>query len=236
MRCLVKNTALIFSAIFMNAVAYAQSSQELENAYAFSRLYGYVRFFHPSDEAADIDWDRFAIYGSVKVKASRNQQELQEALKEIFLPIAPTLRILKDNERYKFDKQALMPRNKKDYKVVACWGLSPSKPHLDAKIIFLIDGRAISYAESFMGFIEHYKLATIIGQPTAGTNGNVNPFQLPGGYYVSWTGMKVVKHDGNTHHGVGIIPNIYVQKTIKGVMEGRDEFLEKALELTRKPL
>lgn len=115
------------------------------------------------------------------------------------------------------------------------WELQPAKTHLDAKIIFLIDGQAISYAESFMSFIENYKLATIIGQPTAGTNGNVNSFALPGGYSISWTGMRVQKHDGTTHHGVGIQPNIYVQKTIKGVQEGRDEFLEKAVEVAGGP-
>lgn len=29
-----------------------------------------------------------------------------------------------------------------------------------------------------------------------GTNGNVNPFALPGGYTVVFTGMKVIKHEG----------------------------------------
>jgi C-terminal processing protease CtpA/Prc len=114
------------------------------------------------------------------------------------------------------------------------WAMKPVEPHLNAKIFFLTDGSAISYAESFMSFIEHYKLATIIGQPTAGTNGNINPFALPGGYNISWTGMKVVKHDGSQHHGVGILPNVTVNKTIKGVREGRDEFLDKAIELAKQ--
>jgi C-terminal processing protease CtpA/Prc len=113
------------------------------------------------------------------------------------------------------------------------WHLQPLKPHLDAKIIFITDGSAISYAESYMSFVEHYKLGTIVGQPTAGTNGNVNELKLPGGYTIRWTGMKVQKHDGSVHHGVGILPNVYVEKTIKGVREGRDEFLEKALELAK---
>ena len=43
--------------------------------------------------------------------------------------------------------------------------------------------------------------------------------------------MKVLKHDGSQHHGIGILPEIYVEKTIQGVKDGRDEFLEKALEL-----
>jgi len=112
--------------------------------------------------------------------------------------------------------------------------MQAKKPYLgDKNVIFIVDGRAISYAESFMGFIEGYKLATIIGQPTAGTNGNINPFSLPGGFKVYWTGMKVVKHDGSQQHGIGILPNIYVEKTIKGVVEGRDEYLEKAIELTK---
>ncbi|OUJ76294.1 S41 family peptidase [Hymenobacter crusticola] len=111
------------------------------------------------------------------------------------------------------------------------WEMKPSKPHLSARIIFITDGSAISYAESYMGFIEGYKLATIIGQPTAGTNGNINPFTLPGNYTISWTGMEVRKHDGSQHHGVGIKPSIYLEKTIQGVREDRDEFLEKAIEL-----
>ncbi|CAN5495145.1 S41 family peptidase [soil metagenome] len=111
------------------------------------------------------------------------------------------------------------------------WELKPKKPHLDAKIIFITDGSAISYAESFMSFIENYKLATIIGQPTAGTNGNINPFTMPGGYSITWTGMKVLKHDGSQHHGVGIQPNILIDKTIAGVRAGKDEYLEKAIEI-----
>ncbi len=112
------------------------------------------------------------------------------------------------------------------------WELETKEPYLgDKKIVFIIDGRAISYAESYMGFIEGYDLATIVGQPTAGTNGNVNPFNLLGNYRMSWTGMKVVKHDGSQHHAIGVLPNIYVNKTVEGVKLGKDEFLEKAIQV-----
>jgi C-terminal processing protease CtpA/Prc len=115
------------------------------------------------------------------------------------------------------------------------WMLDTAKPYLgDKQIIFITDGSAISYAESFMGYIEGYKLATIVGQPTAGTNGNINPFKLPGGYSLSWTGMKVYKHDGSQHHGIGVKPDIYVSKTIEGIKARRDEFLEKAIEMTEQ--
>jgi len=114
-------------------------------------------------------------------------------------------------------------------------GMKAKKPYLgDKKVVYIIDGSSISYAESCMGYIEGYKLATIVGQPTAGTNGNINPFDLPGGYSVGWTGMKVLKHNGSQHHAIGIIPDIYVTKTIQGIKDGRDEFLEKAIEIAKQ--
>ncbi len=141
-----------------------------------------------------------------------------------------------DNDKWMFVPRFIYPdqENLAGYADYG-WSMRIMEPHLKAKIIFIIDGSAISYAESYMGFIEGHKLATIIGQPTAGTNGNVNNFSLPGGYYIFWTGMKVLKHDGSQQHGIGILPNVYVSKTIQGVKEGRDEFLEKAIELAKKP-
>ena len=115
----------------------------------------------------------------------------------------------------------------------ASWGMMPEEPHIQGKVAFITDGRAISYAESFMGFIESYRLAEIVGQPTAGTNGNVNPFRVPGGYRVRFTGMLVVKHDGSQHHLIGIQPTVPAERTREGVREGRDELLERALELVR---
>ena len=113
--------------------------------------------------------------------------------------------------------------------------LLPQPPRLPARVAFLTDGRAISYAETYLGIVENYKLAAIVGGPTAGTNGNVNPFQLPGGYRLAWTGMKVLKHDGSRHHGVGIQPTVPVARTLRGVAAGRDELLEKAIEVVSRP-
>jgi C-terminal processing protease CtpA/Prc len=111
------------------------------------------------------------------------------------------------------------------------WTVQPKAPRFRAKVAFLTDGRAISYSETYLGMIEHYKLGDIVGEATAGTNGNINPFTLPGGYRVVWTGMKVLKHDGSQHHGVGIQPTVRVSPTLAGIAAGRDEVLERALEI-----
>jgi C-terminal processing protease CtpA/Prc len=140
----------------------------------------------------------------------------------------------KEESKWMFVPQIIYPDYKRvTYKEIG-WQMQPVEPALTAKIVFITNGSAISYAESFLGYIEGFHLATIVGQPTAGTNGNVNVFTLPGGYRISWTGMRVLKHDGSRFHGVGIIPHVLVERTIKGVKSGRDEFLEKAIEIAKQ--
>jgi hypothetical protein len=109
------------------------------------------------------------------------------------------------------------------------WTLPAVRPRLRARIAFLSGGGAISYAESTLGVVEENRLGEIVGEPSAGTNGNVNPFSLPGGYTVSWTGMRVQKRDGTPHHGVGIRPTVPVSPTLRGVRAGKDEVLERAI-------
>ncbi|MEZ4804722.1 MAG: S41 family peptidase [Bacteroidia bacterium] len=108
------------------------------------------------------------------------------------------------------------------------WIIAPSLPRFTNNVVFIIDGRVISAAETEMGIVENYKLGKIIGEQSAGTNGNVNSFKIYGLYMFWFTGMKVIKHDGSRHHGVGILPNVIVKKTIQDVREGRDPFIETA--------
>jgi len=115
------------------------------------------------------------------------------------------------------------------------WILPPEAPRLTGRIAFLVDGRAISYAESVMAIVEAEHLGVIVGGPTAGTNGNINPFPVAGGYVLRWTGMQVRKPDGSPHHGVGIRPNIPVERTLAGLLAGRDEVLERGIAAVSQP-
>jgi C-terminal processing protease CtpA/Prc len=129
---------------------------------------------------------------------------------------------------------AAMPDRLRTRHTESGWDVQPKKPYFRAKRVFLTDGRAISFAETVMGIVEHYKLGEIVGGPTAGTNGNINPFKLPGGYAVTWTGMKVLKHDRSQHHGIGIQPTVPVSRTRKGVAEGKDEILLRGLAVVKR--
>jgi len=107
----------------------------------------------------------------------------------------------------------------------------PQAPRFQGKIAFVTDTRAISAAETFLAMVQHYHLGTIVGAPTAGTNGNVRTVALPGGYTVRFTGLKVLNYDGSRLHGRGIQPDVRVERTIAGIVAGQDELLEHALNL-----
>jgi hypothetical protein len=110
------------------------------------------------------------------------------------------------------------------------WDVKPASPRIAGKVVFLADGRAISYAESVMGYVADRKLGTIVGGPTAGTNGNVVSFLTPSGFNIGFTGMRVTRHDGRSpHHLAGVQPDVPVAPTLEGLRAGRDEVLERGL-------
>lgn len=63
------------------------TEQGLTNLTALTRLIGYVRFFHPSDQVAGLanaDWDALAMAGIERVEGARNPRELADALSGLF--------------------------------------------------------------------------------------------------------------------------------------------------------
>lgn len=111
------------------------------------------------------------------------------------------------------------------------WTLAPKSPFIKGKKVILNAPGIVSSGETTMGIIDHYDLATLIGSPTAGTNGNTNFINLPGNCRIMWTGMKVLKHDGSQLHLIGYEPDIVVERSIEALRNNRDESLIKALEV-----
>ena len=115
------------------------------------------------------------------------------------------------------------------------WQVTPAAPYFNARRAFLTNGWDISYAETILGMVEHYGLGEIVGEATAGTNGVINPFRLPGGFEITWTGLRVLKHDGSPLFGVGVLPTIPEPLTKAGITAGRDEVLERAVQAVSVP-
>jgi len=109
------------------------------------------------------------------------------------------------------------------------WTLPPLDPFFPGKKVFLIDASAISQAETDMDLVEYYKLADFVGEPTAGTTGDINPFTLPGGFRITWTDLRVLKESGARFYGVGIQPTIPQSRTRQGVAQGIDEILQRGI-------
>lgn len=102
------------------------------------------------------------------------------------------------------------------------------------KIFALIDERTISQAEHTALFFKAAANVTLVGTPTRGTNGDVTALHLPGGLTLRFTGHDVRRADGTQLQRVGIKPDVWVAPTLKGLRLGRDEVLEKALDLARR--
>ncbi len=98
------------------------------------------------------------------------------------------------------------------------------------KLVVLINENAVSQAEHTCLFLEAAAEVTFIGSPTAGANGDITGFWIPGGLYLNFSGQGVSYADGRPLQRTGIQPDIRVRPTIEGVMRGEDEVLTRALQ------
>ncbi|WP_422106814.1 S41 family peptidase [Winogradskyella sp.] len=122
-------------------------------------------------------------------------------------------------------------QEKVKYVKTESYQLAPLEPYIPSKKIFITDASAISYAETFLNIVSHYNLAQIVGSRTAGSTGNTNSIFLYGNISIPWTGVKVLDQDGERFHGVGVVPDHTVNKTINGIKKQKDEVLEFALKI-----
>jgi hypothetical protein len=113
------------------------------------------------------------------------------------------------------------------------WQIRPQLPHLRAPMFMLLDGRAGSAAETVLQTAQDNHLGTLIGEPSAGSNGNVAIEDLPGGFWIWFTGMRVPFRDGSLLQNRGVMPDVIVHPTREGILAGRDEILEAALARAR---
>jgi C-terminal processing protease CtpA/Prc len=143
--------------------------------------------------------------------------------------------LLKEPEHAKWRQrqQIILPDHEKTGWLESGWDLKPEPPFIGGKVLFLANGKATSISGTIMGYIKGQRLASIIGEPCSGINGSMAFLSLPGGYSFYFTGDRETNHDGSQLYMKGIQPDITVTRTVKGIREGRDELLEKAIEICK---
>ena len=92
----------------------AQQQEKVNNLKVFAKAYGYVKYFHPSDEASKIDWNSFAAYGANEILKSNNRNDVIATLNNLFKPIAPG--VVFSNTKQDYDMSTIIPNIVTDYK------------------------------------------------------------------------------------------------------------------------
>jgi C-terminal processing protease CtpA/Prc len=110
-------------------------------------------------------------------------------------------------------------------------GNDNTKEKYAGKIVIMINEMTQSQAEYTTMAFRVAPKATVIGSTTAGADGNVSQFFLPGGIRTMISGIGVYYPDGKETQRIGIIPDIEAKPTIEGIKQGKDEVLEKAIQI-----
>lgn len=108
-----------------------------------------------------------------------------------------------------------------------------SEKYFQGKLVVIVNEETISQAEYTAMAFRAGDNTVIIGSQTQGADGNVSFIPLPGGLKAGISGIGVYYPDGRGTQRIGIVPDIEVKPTIQGIREGRDELLEKAIEIIK---
>ena len=99
------------------------------------------------------------------------------------------------------------------------------------KVIIIVNENTQSQGECDAMAFKTITGAKVIGSTTAGADGDVSRFKLPGNILTGISGIGIYYPDGRETQRIGIVPDIVVKPTIIGITEGKDELLEKAIEI-----
>jgi C-terminal processing protease CtpA/Prc len=106
-----------------------------------------------------------------------------------------------------------------------------NKNYYNGKVVILVNETTQSNGEFEAMAFQNAPRAITIGSTTAGADGNVTKFSLPGNIPVMFSGIGIYYPDGRETQRVGVRIDKEVRPTIRGVIEGRDEVLEQAISI-----
>ena len=103
------------------------------------------------------------------------------------------------------------------------------------RLVLLVDVGTISQGEHTVLLLKAaVPEAVVVGQRTAGANGNATSVLLHADARVLLTGLGAAWGDGTTLQRVGVVPDVPAERSIDGVRKGVDELLVTALDVARR--
>ncbi|MFV8392788.1 S41 family peptidase [Flavobacterium sp. LB2P6] len=99
------------------------------------------------------------------------------------------------------------------------------------EVIILVNEESISRSEFTAMALQTAHNVITIGNQTAGADGDVIVFEYIGGYKTAISGNGIMYPDKTETQRKGIKIDIEIKPTIEGLKQGRDEILEKAIEI-----
>lgn len=114
---------------------------------------------------------------------------------------------------------------------IAYFGPETNPDYYKGRVIILCNQGTQSHLEYCCMIMQACPDAIVIGSRTAGADGNISRFDLSEDIQAGFTSLGVFYPDGTPTQRIGIVPDIVVYPTPQGIREGRDEVLEKALEV-----
>ncbi len=108
-----------------------------------------------------------------------------------------------------------------------------NKDFYKGKVVLLVNEETQSRAEFSVMCLQTANNVITIGSQTAGADGNLSFTEFIGGYKSFFSGTGIYYPDETITQRKGVKIDIEVNQTIKGIQEGRDEILEKAIEYLR---
>lgn len=99
------------------------------------------------------------------------------------------------------------------------------------QVILLIDQETQSQAEYTCMTLERLPNVIKVGSQTAGADGNISRFKFTNDTYTGFTSIGIFYPNGDSTQRIGIVPDTVVHRTQAGIRAGRDEVLEKALQI-----
>lgn len=208
--------------------------------------------YSPSDTLGAVTWRKWGCnvgYVNMRILSVADVPEMYDALKN-------TRAIIFDNRSYPedytiFDIASLMYPEERCfarltipdplYPGSSSWsheyaGSGSVVEPYTGQVIILSDQETMSAPEYNSMILRAMPNAIVVGSQTAGADGNITQVRLTQDLLTYFTTLGVYYPDGAQTQRIGIVPDSLVLPTADGIRHGRDEVLEKALEITQCPV